>query len=212
VPNNTFERRLQEDIVALGEELKASNLYIPELRDTKGRKFNILAKQEGYNIDKANESYGDSYLIKTKYSFAAFAQVERHRTIDYFICFDGNAKDFYVPECIRGTEHETEWLADLNSIADNTPIATMIDVVETGLFTNYLLKCDERLCGRAQLETMKNVIATLQEFDKRDELSPFMREEMKRHYCDGEIRMKCNNIKCKEPCFWGPIKAQTKKV
>ena len=209
---NTYEKKLKEEIKSLGEGLVNAGLYVEELRDRKNRKFNFLAEQTGYKIASAKESFSDSYLVKYKCSFAMLAQAQRHRTLDYFMSFNGNATEFYIPECIKGTAYENEWVKDLTSVKDTVPIATMVNVVETGLFTNFLLKCDERLCARAQLEIMKNTIDTLHNFNKADELSEFMTEEMRR-YCssDGHILMKCARVKCKEPCYWGASKAQTKR-
>ncbi|NLZ47031.1 MAG: FAD-dependent thymidylate synthase, partial [Clostridiales bacterium] len=210
--SNEYEKRLKDEIKLLGESLKSTSLVVSELNDTKSRRFEFLARQTDYKIYNANESFSDSYLIKYDCSLAMLGQAQRHRTIDYFMNFDGNPKSFYVPKCIVGTSLEKEWLTDLESVKNNTPNATMVQVVETGLFSKFLLKCDERLCGRAQLEIMDNCIEVLKEFAEKDQLSDFMKEEMKSHYHDGKIRMKCHNIKCGEPCFWGPLKSQTKLV
>lgn len=208
---NTYEKMLKQEIKELRDSLINAGLYVDELRDNKNRKFNFLANQVKYNIDSAKESYSDSYLIKYSCSFAMLAQAQRHRTLDYFMSFDGEARDFYIPEVIKDTDYEEEWINDLTAIKDTTPIATMVNVVETGLFTNFLLKCDERLCGRAQLEIMKNTINTLHKFDKTNELSSFAREEMRPYCSEGHVFMKCARVKCKEPCHWGAQKAQTKK-
>lgn len=205
-----FEKLLLEDIKKLHNDVKEV-LYVPELREFKGRKFNFLASQVGYDIDQAKESYGDSYLIKYEGSFAMFAQTQRHRTLGYFMIYDGISEShYYIPVPIKGTKWEDEWLRDLKSISDTIPIATMVGIVETGLVSNYMLKLDERLCGRVQLELLKHEIATVQKFHDKGELSPFMEKELQRHYRNGKVILKCGNFKCKEPCYWGPIKSQEK--
>ena len=158
----------------------------------------------------------DSYLIRYKASFADLAQEQRHRTLKYFMCFDGSGKlDFYIPEVIKaaGTDEDVqEWLNDLNFIADTFPIATLVEIVETGFISDFVLKCDERLCGRVMLETFNTIKTNLLKFVKSLDKSPFMLSELERHYKDGKIIMKCGNVKCKEPCYWGAVKAQNRKV
>jgi hypothetical protein len=36
--------------------------------------------------------------------------------------------------------------------------------------------------------------------------------ELERHIKDGKIIMKCGNIQCKEPCYWGAMKAQSRLI
>ena len=75
-----------------------------------------------------------------------------------------------------------------------------------------MYKCDERLCGRTQLETMDNCIENLIKFDREYNKSKFMEGQLKWHIKDDKVLMKCNRIHCKEPCYWGPIKAQRKLI
>lgn len=183
--------------------------------DNKHRKFNFLANQVGYGIKDAEEDRHESYLIKYKASFAELAQEQRHRTLDYFMCFDGSNIEFYIPELLKIDENESfrqEWLCDLYAIKDTFPIATLVDIVETGFISNFLLKCDERLCGRALLETMNTVKTNLLKFASYWDKSPFMMSELERHIKDGKIIMKCGNIQCKEPCYWGATKAQSRLI
>ena len=211
-----FNKYVNKCIEDLYLNLLHTKCFSKKIIDTKGRKFNFLAKQVGYPISSANERYDDSYLIKYKASMADLAQEQRHRTLDYFMVFDGSSKiDFYVPDILKLSENrefEKEWLSDLNTIKDTFPIATLVDVVETGLISNFMLKCDERLCGRTMLETMNTVKINLLKFVRNWNKSPFTSHELERHFRDGKIIMKCGNVQCKEPCYWGPIKSQDKKI
>lgn len=208
-----FDIEVLSCIEELCDCIASSNVQSQSIEDNKNRELNFLAKQVGYNIDEANVSYSDSYLIKYKVSFADIAQEERHRTIDYFMCFDGSKSlNFYVPKILRDTIYEKEWISDLNSVNDTFPIATQVDIVETGTITNFLYKCDERLCGRVQLETMENVMINLLKFGRDWNKSPFMIKQLEKHLRNGKVIMKCGNIKCKEPCHWGALRAKDRLI
>lgn len=216
--NNTlndtpFNEQLLKCVKELYAILNDMHLYSDAIVENKGREFNFLAKQTSFNIWEADESYSDAYLIRYKESFGALAQEQRHRTIQYFMCFDGSGTiKYYVPKILRDTTYEKEWISDLQSVGESFPIATLVDVVETGLITDFLYKCDERLCGRVQLETMDNVRINLLKFARSWHKSPFFTNQIQKHFRDGKVVMKCGNIKCQEPCVWGAIKAQERLI
>lgn len=208
--DNYYHIKLTEAISELRDKLIGANLYIDELRDFKGRNFSFLANENENPTILCEDAYKDSYLINYEASFAYLAQAQRHRTIDYFMDFDGNATNFYVPPMLIGTQYENEWKEDIGTVAETVPQGTLIHITETGLLTNFLLKCDERLCSRAQLEIMRKTIDILKEFQNRNELSNSMKNYLKKYIDGDKIFMKCSRVKCKEVCQLGPIKSQTK--
>lgn len=216
--NNTindtpFNEQLLKCVKDLHAILDDMHLYSDAIVENKGREFNFLAKQTSFNIWEADESYSDAYLIRYKESFGALAQEQRHRTIQYFMCFDGSGTiKYYVPKILRDTTYEKEWISDLQSVGESFPIATLVDVVETGLITDFMYKCDERLCGRVQLETMDNIRINLLKFARSWHKSPFFTNQIQKHFRNGKVIMKCGNIKCHEPCVWGSIKAQERLI
>ena len=207
-----FNLKLLDCITELRDKINELGITSDKIVENKGRELNFLAKQTGFNIWDEEESFSANYLIKYKSSFAGLAQEQRHRTLDYFMCFDGSPVKYYVPEILRDTEYEEKWLEDIVTVSESYPIGTMVDVVETGLITNFLYKCDERLCGRVQLETMKNCMMNLCRFARSWHKSPFMMNQLQKHFRDGKIVMKCGNIKCMEPCVWGPLMAQDRLI
>lgn len=211
-----FNKMLRKCINDLYLLILTKKCYSDKIEDNKNRKFYFLANQVGFPIEKTDVMHTDSYLIRYKASFADLAQEQRHRTLKYFMCFDGSEKlDFYIPEVIKvaGTDEDVkEWLNDLNSISDTFPIATLVEIVETGFISDFMLKCDERLCGRVMLETFNTIKTNLLKFVRSLDKSPFMLSELERHYKDGKIIMKCGNQRCKEPCYWGAAKALSRKV
>jgi thymidylate synthase ThyX len=212
-----FDMHIYNCINELYTNLIKLNLHNDCIQDNKGRTFNFLAKQTHYNIWQAEESFSESYLIKYKVSFACLAQEQRHRTIDYFMVYDGAGKQsYYVPEILKHCENSEElikeWINDLESLVDTFPIATKVGVVEVGSISNFMLKCDERLCGRVQLETMNNCLTNLYRFERTIHKSDFMRQQLERHFNEHGPIMKCGNIACKEPCRWGGKNAITRYI
>ena len=209
-----FDKRVKKCLNDLYLQILATKCYSTQIVDNKNKKLNFLSYQVGYPIAKADECYKESYTLKYSTSFASLAQLQRHRTIDYFMCFNGNVTSYYVPELIKnqGKDLVEEWLTDLNSISDTYPNATLVDVVEQGTITNFMLKCDERLCGRTQLETFHNVRTQLFKLALSWDKSEFMLSELEKHIQSGNVIMKCGRVRCAEPCHWGAVKAQTKLI
>ena len=207
-----FNLKLLDCITELRDKINELGITSEKIVENKGRELNFLAKQTGFNIWDEEESFNASYLIRYKVSLACLAQEQRHRTLDYFMCFDGSSVKYYVPEILRDTKYEEKWLEDIATVSESYPIGTMVEVVETGLITNFLYKCDERLCGRVQLETMRNVEFNLCKFARSWHKSPFMMNQLPKHFRDGKVITKCGNIKCKEPCVWGAVGALTRNI
>ena len=72
--------------------------------------------------------------------------------------------DWFVPPIIKGTEYESQWIEDLESVKDIIPQATQVMIVETGHLSKFLLKCEERLCSKAQWEIMNQTKLTAERF------------------------------------------------
>ena len=102
-----------------------------------------------------------TYRLNYDLSFAAFAQAQRHRSIRYFIELCEESK-VYVPPIIREANLEQEWVEDMLSVADCFPQGLMVNVTETGEIEDFVGKCYERCCGRAQLEIQENTCKSLE--------------------------------------------------
>ena len=186
-----FERELYFDMLKLSNYI-FENLYVEELRDTKNRYFEFLVngsgekkhpmidyalwefEPDGYTGDfhYTEETHSEDDIIDTMYqvaypaSFVHIAQAERHRTLQYFMFFNphSNIFDWFVPPIIRGTDYESMWIEDLESVKDIVPQATQVMIVETGHISKFLLKCEERLCSKAQWEIMHQTMLTAERF------------------------------------------------
>ena len=211
--NNTLKACVQE----LSNWLK-DNLYIEELSDNKHRSFDFLAVQTGsmWADFKPNDIYyGNTYQTMYDVSLVSLAHLIRHRTLKYYMLFDGDVRNYYVPAIIKNTDYEREWLADLESVEQYIPGATLVSVVETGTLDNFILKCEERLCGRAMKETCDNVNDVLQDMICHGVSGRFTRRAREKLYSlQGEhtSKTKCQLLGgCKEPCEF-PCEACFKRL
>ena len=229
MPASHFEYMLYMDLSKLAEFIK-ENLYVEELRDPKDRCFEFLTDLSGQvghpmskyyvvepdfimgDLDKESEDdhLGVVYSVSYSASLAHIAQAERHRTLKHYMKFNpigGEYLTFYVPKCIRGTNLERQWLHDLGKVAYNIPQATQVGFIETGHISDFILKCEERLCGRAQLEITEQTEKTAKRFI--DAVDSGNASEVLKCYIDklrdsnGEVKTKCGMLGgCKEPCKW----------
>lgn len=213
--NSKFDRQLYGEIQKLGLSLK-EQIYISELRDTKNRHFNFLAMQTNDIMREINEDkFSEQYTTVYDASFVQLAQAQRHRTIDYKMVFEGTPKDFFIPYVIMGTSLAEEWLEDMRKVAEiEVPQGTLVKVIEQGTIDDFFLKCQERLCGRAQIEVMIQTAETLRKMGEQGTFTTPVKQELDRYIKDGNVRPKCKLIKggCKEPCRFGPNGALTRLV
>lgn len=221
-----FEVGLFEDFRDLSNFIY-NNLYVEGLRDTKNRCFEFLTGYSGnenhpmgkYHI-KEDDRVGDSYCVSYYSSFVQIAQAERHRTLKYFMQYYPTWGRFYIPEMIKeDISLVKEWLKDLNSVKDLVPQATMVGIIETGHISDFVLKCKERLCGRAQLEIMHQTKNTVELFLKgmfsfSDSGLAYLKElGIFSEVVGTKVATKCMMCGgCEEPCRYGAGGALDRKV
>lgn len=212
-----FNKILCEHVKELREAIMGV-LGVKVLTDNKDRYFELLPMQHGIQTDAHENHFGDVYSTEYRMSLAALAQAQRHRTINYQMLFSGTDAleyGFYVPKIIRDdVELTAEWLKDIGSMAENFPQGTLVDVIEQGMAKDFVLKCKERLCGRAQLEIMQNTVDTLGYFEHPDKpLSRYNQHLFNNMTYDGTVP-KCGfkDYKCAEPCIWGITEGLTRLI
>ena len=171
-----FEAKLTPYVEELVTKFKELPYYDAALgRNEKCRSISL------FHDDKAlEEYYGDVYASSYKASFACFAQLIRHRTINYSMkVIEG---EYYVPEIIKDSESFTElWLSDMKEVAGEYPQGMMLEVYEMGTLDDFLLKLKERKCTCAQLEAMRtcNDILKKYEYALRMKIHPRAEEIIK---------------------------------
>lgn len=201
--NTLFNIKLKEVLKEFVD--KMPDIIIPELNsDVKNRTFSLFGKRE------RKEEFGENYSTNYEVSFSELAQAQRHRTIYYEMMFNEN-RSYYVPKIIRNTELEKEWLNDLAKLEDNFPQAMLIKVNERGTVENFILKCQERICGAAQLEIMNQTKETLDRYLEETKNTNRDVYEYLLPYSKG-ARCTFTGFKCTAPCVFGGKKALERNI
>jgi thymidylate synthase ThyX len=241
-----FETKLYYDLLNLANYIR-DTMYVEELRDSKNRCFEFLTSYSGnpnhplakYDVSCFQPDYagrysytqdttsvddclGLVYNVAYPASFVHIAQAERHRTLKYYMVAnlnDTSNLDFFIPPILLGTAYADEWLEDLHSVSDIIPQATKIAIIETGSIADFLLKCEERLCGRAQWEIMNQTYITASRFVEAAKygeitnkpclayISKFANIDTNRVYTKCQITGHCTEV-----CYHLPSNALTRLV
>ncbi len=143
--------------------------------------------------------YGDIFQTHYLASFAELAQAQRHRTLNYTIK-ELDTPQYYIPPIIRDKQDLVkEYLADMKSLENNIPQATLVQVFESGTMDDFILKMKERKCSYAQLEINDITQNTLQEYCAvlGEQLHPMTK--YMQSYLNGS-RCTFVDYKCPAPC------------
>lgn len=217
-----YYKRLSKEIAELADDLRAAinvDKENPLLKDHKGMGITFLSdinamrvketiKSTAPSIDSSDKKnyYGDVYVSNYKASFASVAQLQRHRTLDLFVKVDPSV-NCYIPDLIKNTPYESEWIEDFSNLVHNgiCPQSIILNVTESGRFEDFNLKCKERLCTRAQYETMRIVQFQVEEFATyAGNLSPLNKLILKTMIDEQtnlvNNRCRFSGYNCKEPC------------
>lgn len=216
IENNYFNTQLKIYLKELSDHLK-QYFYIEDLRDFKNRNFSFLAYQtnNSWKDFTLNDiSYRNTYQTMYKGSFVELAQLQRHKTLDYYMLFNGISENFFTPFSIQGTKYESMWQEDIASVADIVPQGTLLDIVETGTVENFFLKLTERLCGRAQIEICKQTALTLTDMAKHNDFTKELQNKLNLFIdSDNKIKTKCEILGgCKDGCIHGPSGALSRVI
>ncbi|MDR0964833.1 MAG: FAD-dependent thymidylate synthase [Clostridium sp.] len=163
---NAFYRQVGEEARQLAYALheKLGDFALPDYKNQQFRFLEAIANV-GHTTAK-KEVLGDSYTMVYMVSFAALAQLQRHRTLRYTMFFDGDPYQFgfYVPAIVEYAGLTREWTKDMKEVAATYPQGLLVRVTEQGIFEDFALKCKERMCGRTQLETMRATMSAMRKF------------------------------------------------
>lgn len=196
--NGYFNSTLVWDMKRFLSELDRLHVLVPGLmQNEKDRSLSLFTN----NIENVVEYFGNVYVTKYKGSFAEIAQAQRHRTLDYQIKVSNPLDaEFSIPEIIKDDDKlVAEWIKDISSLRDIIPIGELVDIVESGKYENFILKCKERLCSHAQLEVMQITRDTLLKYKKALEDSNHPLASDIEKYSHG-ARCTFPDFKCNAPC------------
>ena len=211
LPQTKFNELLILDMINLSELIRSTNISFFNIEDNKNRHISFLSKQTNdISLLCNKDHFGPTYNTMYKASFSQLAQAQRHRTLKYHMLYDGTEKDeYFIPEFLQDKEIINEWLNDMKTI--DFPQGLLVNVVEMGTLENFLLKCKERLCYRAQIEICKQTAHTLIKYyknyiyDKDTIFSKILQGEIDKYvdlaYGELKVKPKCSILgNCKEPC------------
>ena len=199
----SFDPRLKQSMRSFINEFY--DLKVLKMKSGKQRQLSLFTD----NISK-KRYFGDVYSTSYETSLASLAQAQRHRSLNYQMKLPKRPEKFFVPPILEDNEDLVkEWLEDIESVSDCWPQGTMVMVSEKGTLDNFLLKCWERLCGRAQLEIMNQTKETLQEYINNID-DEKMRGVLKLYDKGPRCTFPQAPI-CKDPCNFGK-KALERKI
>ncbi len=200
-----------EGYIKNAEDTQFNKLLIPYLKDFvnllspyivenlipkgKNRVLSIFGKKDYFN---SRDIWSYTYQTKHKYSFACFAQNQRHRS-EHSTILIPNKFEFYVPEILTKKEDISEWLEDSKKVQNVFPQGMLIDVLQTGNLDTLLLKARERCCGQAQLEIMRHTQQDIDNFIQNSEYGNILYDETN----GATAKCKYNSAFCSRKCFLG---------
>lgn len=208
--DGVFNQRIAIEASTLAAVLEGKTTATEHIHDNKDRGFEFMPYQtDGFHIGDVCQ-IGDMYQVTYLASFAQLAQQQRHRTIHYEFDFSGDdAREYgvYVPPIIRSTPLEQDWRCDFEKVAYCYPQGTLVKVLESGRAVKFFEKCKERLCGRAQLETMERCKWLMEKFLDED-IGHFSDRTLSALHAiapHGKPVTKCamTGVHCGESCMWG---------
>jgi len=206
--SGTFIKKLIPYLTQFLSTLDATG-YIDEALTHNG-KHRILSV---FNKTKIQEYFGDVYATTYKGSFAYITHAHRHRTLRYYVDFVKEPGDleFYVPEILRGTDHETQWQMDLSKVRNKFPQAMMLDITEMGNLDDFVLKVYERKCAVVLLETNRYTADLTKKYYTAMQSGNHPRADILKPFIRGS-RCTFPGFTCVHPCNFADAISEKRKV
>ncbi len=196
---------LTKDAALLYPELKPKMNLNKEIfySNNKGIKLSMFADNNPFSgIDKPNE-FNAAINYNSQMSISACAQGHRHRT-GYWEFKEMDEYVYIIPEFIKGTQYESEYIKDMLEVKGLFPQGQMIRFNLISSLKNIILYMgQERACERAQQEIENWYVNTLlPDIVKGLEKRPEYQKEyvlLKTGYLN-RCRCAYPNYNCPNPC------------
>ena len=195
-PKDYFESTLAEAMYEFIEQLYMVNVLDERLmHNEKYRSLSLFGK----DLYKIPEYFGYVYTTKYLGSYAQLAQAHRHRTLDYKMERQ-EEKTYFVPPIIENDDNLTEeWLEDMDRVSSIVPQGENVLISESGTYSDFILKCKERLCSAAQLEINDQTNKTLHRYYEALKSSEMYLVDDIEKYLNG-ARCTFPDFECKQKC------------
>ena len=206
--SSNFHCKLGSSMKEFVSELDRLDVLVPGLmKNEKERELSLFGRDLRYKRDY----FGDVYTTTYKGSFAQLAQAHRHRTLDYQMELLPE-KEYYIPPIIADDQRLVdEWLKDIQTVKSINPQGELVIINETGKYTDFILKCKERLCSAAQLEIMNQTRDTLLKYRKALEKAESPLASDIKTYSHG-ARCTFTDFTCSSDCHFNEGKTLTRKI
>lgn len=206
--NNLLIEMLKPSIENFMDAIDKTGIIDKEFKDYRNRKFSLIVDDNDFE-----EQWGRSYSTNYLASFAQMAQQQRHRTLDYNISLP-QKRIYYIPNIIKGTELEQEWLKDIMALEQYVPQGTLVMANETGKYEDLILKLQERLCSAAQFETCMQNKALIHKYITNLERSKLKSDKrILKELLPFKNGARClSGYKCVQPCGFEEGILLTRKI
>ena len=130
------------------------------------------------NGRKSEEYFGDVYSVSYKASLMALAESQSYRNVSY--SFNYEDVEYYIPEIIAGSSFAELWISDLKELEKNIPQANIVDVIEVGVFDDFVLKYETRKSDKPiEMESIVDNVFKKYEYALRMKIHPRAEELIK---------------------------------
>lgn len=200
-----FEEKITVHLQEFVEKIDALNVTHPLLQiNSKERSLSIFSER-----DKKDE-FGESLCANYYGSLAAYAQMQRHRTLSCEIKAEF-PKKFFVPPILDDSEYKEEWIKDINSVANIYPQGMLAKTTIQGKYSDVILMLKERKCTKAQLEINNIATSVTKEYiDSLEESEHILYEQLKKY--DKGARCTFPDYTCLRDCKFPEGKVLTRKI
>lgn len=149
----------KEDAIKICNELDIENLKFPQnnnylYSNNKQIELSLFADKNKFSGIYQSNEFGTNFSYNFYPSFASFAQIHRHRSVDCEFIEDDNLEP-YLPPLIEGkSDLEKTWFKDMAEVRRFYPQGQKVRANISGSQKNLLnFVGKERSCDLAQLET-----------------------------------------------------------
>lgn len=145
-----FEKKLYESLIVIEQFL--SSILIDSKVSESGY-FDVLTNYSGVveyslkNFTEFDTYLGLTYTWTSEVSLKCFLNLIMSGKFKNYMMLEFSNPEFYVPDIIRGTEYEQEWLSDLESIENIMPFATKVKIIELGVLSTLLEEYKNSVSG-----------------------------------------------------------------
>jgi len=185
----------------LADSLKDDRKWL--YKNNKGIELSLFAGKNPFSGIHLPNEFGTAINYNSELSISGIAQGQRHRTVDFEI-EEPESFSFNIPDIIKGTEYEQEYIKDMLEVKSLYPQGQLMRVNLNGSLKNIIQFIgQERACEKAQQEIenwyvnilLPDIVKGLEGKPEYEKLY----QEVKQKYLN-KCRCAYPNYTCPSPC------------